>query len=201
MSEHGAHRIWATILAAGISSRMGRPKLSLPWGRHTILEETTDQVLAAGYDGVVVVLGDPRDELEPLLAERPVKMARNLNFRSGLSSSIKAGVAFIDSDATAFALVLANQPLITAKMHQLVLANFRKCGKGICAPVHDGTVGHPVIFSAKHRTDMFALQGDHGERGLLDLYRDDLFTFEVKHPEIIQTISTPQDYEEQKPKD
>jgi molybdenum cofactor cytidylyltransferase len=199
MSEHGAHRIWATILAAGISSRMGKPKLSLPWGHHTILQETTDQVVEAGYDGVVVVLGDPRDELDQLLAGRPVKIARNLNYRAGLSTSIKAGVAFVDSDATAFALVLGSQPCITSKIHQIAQANFRKCGKGICAPVHDGKLGHPVIFAAKYRNAMFALQGDYGERSLLDQHKDDLFTFEVKHPEVVQCIQTLKDYEEQRP--
>lgn len=200
MSEQGAHRIWAAILAAGVSSRMGKPKLSLPWGHHTILEESTDQVLEAGYDGVVVVLGDQREDLEPLLSSRPVKTARNLNFRAGMSTSIKAGVAFIDSDATAFAVVLAAQPLITAKMHQLVQANFRKCGKGICAPMFDGAVGHPVIFSAKYRNALFALQGDHGERSLMEQHKDDVFTFEVKHPEVVQSINTQEDYEEQRPR-
>jgi len=103
MSEQGAHRIWSTILAAGISSRMGKPKLSLPWGEHTILEETTQQVMDAGYDGVVVVLGDPNDALEPLLAGRAVKVARNLNYRAGMCTSIKAGVAFIDVPMVFFA--------------------------------------------------------------------------------------------------
>jgi molybdenum cofactor cytidylyltransferase len=199
MSEQGAHRIWSTILAAGISSRMGKSKLSLPWGAHTILEETTDQVTEAGYDGVVVVLGDPREALDQLLTGRPVKVARNLNYRAGMSTSIKAGVAFIDPDATAFALVLANQPGITSKMHQLVQASFRKSGKGICAPMFDGTLGYPVIFSAKYRSEMFALQGDHGVRSLLELHKDDLYTFEVKHPEMIRSINTEQDYEEQRP--
>jgi molybdenum cofactor cytidylyltransferase len=200
MSEQGAHRIWSTILAAGISSRMGKPKLSLPWGEHTILEETTQQVMAAGYDGVVVVLGDPNDGLEPLLAGRAVKVARNLNYRAGMCTSIKAGVAFIDSDATAFALVQADQPGITAKIHHLVQANFRKSGKGICAPLYEGALGYPVIFSAKYRSEMFALQGDHGVANLIGFHKDDLFAFEVKHPEVVQSINTLQDYEEQRPK-
>jgi len=197
MSESSTHRIWATILAAGISSRMGQPKLTLPWGDHSMIEETTDQVLGAGYDGVVVVLGEARDEIEQLLGNRPVKTARNLNFRSGMSSSIKAGVAFIDADATAFAIVLGDQPRITSRIHQLVLAHYRKSGKGICAPMHEGVIGHPVVFSAKYRSEMFALQGDHGARGVLDLHKDDLSTFEVKYSEVVSSINTRKDYDEQ----
>jgi molybdenum cofactor cytidylyltransferase len=197
MSDSSSHRIWAIILAAGISSRMGRPKLTLPWGEHTILEETTDQVLEAGYEGVVVVIGDRWEELEGLMSQKPVKTARNLNFRSGLSSSIKAGVAFLDPDATAFAVVLGDQPRITTRIHHLVLAHFRKSGKGICAPMHDGVIGHPVIFDSKYRSEMFALQGDHGARGVLDLHRNDVSTFEVKYPEVVVSINTMKDYEEQ----
>lgn len=200
MPEQTEHRIWSTILAAGISSRMGKPKLSLPWGERTILEETTHQVMEGGYDGVVVVVGDPTDALDQLLVGHPVKVARNLNYRAGMCTSIKAGVAFIDPDATAFALVPGSQPRIGSKMHQLVQANFRKSGKGICAPLFEGKLGYPVIFSAKYRSEMFALQGDHGVQNLIELHKDDLYTFEVKTPEVVQSINTLKDYEELRPK-
>jgi len=176
---------------------MGNPKLIMEWSDHTILEETVDQVLGAGYDGVVVVLGDNWEELEDLLGDRPVKTARNLNYRSGMSSSIKAGVAFLDSDATAFAIVLADQPLIKSKVHDLVLAKFRSGKTGICVPVFEDATGHPVVFSSKYRADMFALQGDHGARGVLDLYAGDVTRFEVKTPEVVASINTKKEYDEQ----
>jgi molybdenum cofactor cytidylyltransferase len=197
-SSNGSHNIWAIVLAAGISSRMGDPKLLLEWGDHSILEETVDQVQGAGYDGVVVVLGENWEELDDLLGDRPVKTARNLNFRSGMSSSIKAGVAFLESDATAFAIVLADQPLIKSKTHDLVLAKFRSSKAGICVPVFEETIGHPVVFSAKYRADMFALQGDHGARGVLDLRADDVTRYEVKTPEVVASINTKIEYDEQK---
>ena len=196
-NSNGSHNIWAIVLAAGISSRMGNPKLIMEWSDHTILEETVDQVLGAGYDGVVVVLGDNWEELEDLLGDRPVKTARNLNYRSGMSSSIKAGVAFLDSDATAFAIVLADQPLIKSKIHDLVLAKFRSSKTGICVPVFEDATGHPVVFSSKYRADMFALQGDHGARGVLDLYAGDVTRFEVKTPEVVASINTKNEYDEQ----
>ena len=199
MSEsNGSHRIWAIVLAAGISSRMGNPKLSMPWGDHTILEETISQVLDAGYDGIVVVLGENWEEMEDLLGDRPVKTARNLNFRSGMSSSIKAGVAFLDADATAFSIVLADQPRIKAKTHNLVLAKFRSAKKGICVPVFEDVIGHPVVFSSRFRADMFALQGDHGARGVLDLHANEVTRFEVKAAEVVSSINTKKDYDEQK---
>jgi len=188
----------AIVLAAGTSSRMGRPKLLLPWGKHTIIEETVDQVLEAGYDDVVVVVGPDREEMQELLAERPVKVAYNLNFRAGMAGSIKAGVSFIDAAATAFAIVLGDQPRIKAKIHQLVLAQYRKSKMGICVPTYEGEIGHPVIFSIDYRSRIFGLQGDNGARGLVERDRDEVAFLELKAPEILPSINTPKDLEEQK---
>jgi molybdenum cofactor cytidylyltransferase len=175
----------------------GEPKLLLPWKDHTIIAETVDQVLEAGYESVVVVTGAEWESIQEALGDRPVKFARNLNYRSGMSSSLKAGAAFIDADATAFAIVLGDQPRIRAKTHQLVMANFRRRKKGICVPVYEGVFGHPVIFSIEYRKRMYALQGDQGARGLVEANPDDVTKYELKTPEIISSINTRKDYEEQ----
>ncbi len=197
MPATSSHSIWAIVLAAGISSRMGKPKLLMPWGDHTMIEEVVDQVVAAEYDGIVVVLGEWWEEMQECLDDRDVKFARNLNFRSGVAGSIKAGVAFLDSTATAFAIVLGDQPNIKAKTHKLVMANFRKAKKGVCVPVYDGVIGHPVIFSAEYRSRMFGLQGDSGARRLVEGNKDDLAQLELKAPEIVGSINTQNDYDSQ----
>jgi len=198
MASTSAHEIVAIILAAGTSSRMGNPKLLLPWKDHTIIEETVDQVLDAGYDDVVVVAGPERDEMAELLAEKPVKVALNLNFRAGMAGSIKAGVSFIDASATAFSIVLGDQPRITSKIHKLVLAQFRKSQKGICVPTYEDQIGHPVIFSIDYRAKIFGLQGDNGARSLVEADRDNVAFLELKAPEILPSINTPKDFDEQK---
>jgi molybdenum cofactor cytidylyltransferase len=185
----------AVVLAAGVSSRMGEPKLLLPYNHHTILEETLDQVLGAGYDETVVVIGSEREQLQELLTERPVRIAFNLNYRAGLAGSIKAGVSSLDATCDAFAIVLGDQPQITTKTHQLVQASFRKQKKGICAPVCDGQIGHPVIFGIDYKTKMYALQGDKGARQLIEANRADLAEFPLKAPEILTSINTKKDYD------
>lgn len=195
MSDASSFRIVAIVLAAGISSRMGKPKLLLPFGDHTIIEETTDQVLEAGYDDTVVVVGSDRDEIQELLAARPVRIAFNLNYRAGMAGSIKAGVSFIEGGASAFSIVLGDQPQIKAKTHQLVMANFRKQKKGICAPTYEGQLGHPVIFSVAYKSRMYALQGDSGARHLIEANRADLAELALKAPEILPSVNTQKDYD------
>ena len=196
MSVSSHPRIVAVVLAAGISSRMGRPKLLLPYGDHTIIEETVDQVLGAGYDDTVVVVGSEREEIQQVLADRPVRVAFNLNYRAGMSGSIKAGVSAIDTGAAAFAIVLGDQPQIRTKTHQLVLAYFRKHKKGICAPVYEGQIGHPVVFSISYKSRMYALQGDNGARHLVEANRADLAELALKAPEILPSINTQKDYDQ-----
>jgi molybdenum cofactor cytidylyltransferase len=177
---------------------MGKPKLLLPWKDHTIIEETVDQVLEAGYDSVVVVLGEFWEQVQETLGDRPVKIARNLNYRAGMAGSIKAGVAFVDAQTTAFAVVLGDQPQIEAKTHKLVMANYRKKKKGICVPVYEGNYGHPVIFSMDYRTKIFGLQGDQGGAGIIAAHESDVATLELKTPEIVGSINTPKEYEKHK---
>jgi len=192
------HSIAAVVLAAGTSSRMGKPKLLLRWKDHTIIEETVDQVLEAGYDSTVVVLGEFWEQVQETLGDRPVKIARNLNYRAGMAGSIKAGVAFVDAQTTAFAVVLGDQPQIEAKTHKLVMANYRKSKKGICVPVYDGVYGHPVIFSMDYRTRIFGLQSDQGGSGIIAANESDVAKLELKTPEIVGSINTPKEYEQYK---
>lgn len=174
---------------------MGKPKLLLPWNDHSIIEETVSQVLSAGYEGVVVVLGADWEKVRERLADAPVKIARNLNYRAGLSGSIKAGVAFLDARTTAFSIVLADQPLIAAKTHKLVMASYRKNKKGICVPTFEGTIGHPVIFNTTYKPDMYALSGDAGGRSVVQDHEEDVSFLELKTPEIVGSINTPEEYE------
>lgn len=197
MSDSSTHHIVAVVLAAGGSSRMGKPKLLLPWNDHTMIEETVDQTLQGGYDEVVVVVGPDRQQMQELLASRPVKIAFNLNYRSGMSSSIKAGVSFVDATASAFAIVLGDQPRISAKTHSLVLAQFRKAKRGICVPTYEGQPGHPVIFSAEYKPRMFSLQGDNGAKSIIERHREDVVELALKAPEILPSINSQKDYEEQ----
>ena len=83
--------IWAMILAAGESERMGQPKLLLPFREKTIIETVVETVVSSKVDNTLVVLGSERKKIENKLNQLPVKMAFNPNFTSGMLSSIRYG--------------------------------------------------------------------------------------------------------------
>ena len=57
--------IGAVVLAAGKSVRMGKPKMSLPWGKTTVIGQVVTVLVGAGLGEVLVVTGGGRDDGRP----------------------------------------------------------------------------------------------------------------------------------------
>ena len=186
--------IWAVILAAGESKRMGRPKQVLPYGRSTILETVLDHVLASPVDGTLVVLGAAADKVAPLLAKLPVETIVNPDFRSGMLSSVQRGIRALPASARAALIFLGDQPAVGPETSGRVLAAYRVSGRGIVLPVHAGRGGHPLLIDLKYRAEIDALSAGIGLRELLVRHPDDIFRVEIDDPGVLLDIDTPEDY-------
>src|SRR4030095_4790685 len=95
--------ISAILLAAGQSKRMGRPKMLLPWGEATIIEQVITTFLNAGVEDLIVVTGGAREQVESLISQYPVKKIYNNDYVAGeMLSSIQCGLRIMqeNSDAT-----------------------------------------------------------------------------------------------------
>jgi len=166
--------ISAIILAAGESRRIGRPKLLLPLGQRTILEQTIDSYLGSKVSEVIVVVGDRAEEITSLISDRPVKVVKNPAYRQGMSTSIRAGLKVSSAKTSAVILVLADQPFIDARTINLLMEAFDAHSKGIALPVYQGRRGHPVIFDIKYIEELLRLKGDIGGREIIARYPDDV---------------------------
>lgn len=93
--------IWAVVLAAGMSTRMGTQKLLLPFEGMTIIENVVDTILKSGIEHILVVLGANRAEMEEVLEFWPVQTIWNDNYREGMHTSVIAGVKALPEDASA----------------------------------------------------------------------------------------------------
>lgn len=106
MSASGG-RVAGLVLAAGGSSRMGRPKPLLPFGRDTVVGAVCAAALSAGLDPVLVVVGDRAAEVRATLDGRPVRPVENPDWRAGQGRSLAVGVRALealDADRAAEAL-------------------------------------------------------------------------------------------------
>ena len=185
----------AIILAAGLSVRMGCPKLLMPLGRSTILDTTVRNYLDSEVSEIIVVLGPKPERSAKLLSNYPVKIAVNYEHAKGMSSTIKAGLNTINSKARGIMLALADQPLVNAEIINQLLEVFRVNKSHIIMPVYKEKRGHPVIFSSIYMHELLMLDGDAGAREVIIRHQDNVSEVRVYCNGVIIDIDSQQDYQ------
>lgn len=184
------------LLAAGESSRMGRPKALLPWRGTTLLEYQMNSLLQGGCDKVIVVTGKYDVEMAPLLKDRPgITRVYNPKFLEGKTTSIKAGVWELPDGIHSVVLLAVDQPR-PAWVIEKVLRVHTDFGADITSPGYDGHGGHPLIFDAQLRHDLANItEEDEGVRALFK--KPDIDHHRVKFDSAIVRldINTPEAYE------
>lgn len=181
----------AVVLAAGASTRMGVQKLLLPLGNEPLVRRAVRQVLAAGFDDVLVVLGREHEATRAALEGLPVRHAVNVQFASGMGSSFRTAVEHLaDSDAAMFAL--ADQPFVTAKEYRTVLDTYREHAPPIVSVRYGDVMAPPHLFEKEFFPELARLQ--HGARSVLlrHVERTRVLHFS---PDLLVDIDTPDDYE------
>ena len=186
--------IWAVILAAGESRRMGTQKLLLPFGETTVVGAVVGTALASRVDRVLVVLGADRDAVRLPLGSLGIDFAVNEDFAKGMLSSVQAGFAALPPDAEAAVVMLGDQPFLPAGVVDAVVEAFRRSGKGIVVPAFQGRRGHPVLIGLKYRDEVLALDPTDGLRRLMRAHPDDIFEAEVEDANILRDMDVPEDY-------
>jgi molybdenum cofactor cytidylyltransferase len=191
----------ALILAAGSSTRMGRPKQLLPFGNRPLLQVVIDEAVGSCAQEVVLVLGDHADEIREalLLPENDrVRVGVNPDYRLGQSTSLRLGLGMADPRSETAAVLLGDQPGVTAALIDRLADDCRHSGAFIMRPVYrtaaGGQVpGHPVFLARSIWGEIQTLQGDQGARSLIKAHPDWLAEIRVAGPPP-RDIDTPEDY-------
>ncbi|MGD1010426.1 MAG: nucleotidyltransferase family protein [Candidatus Aminicenantales bacterium] len=186
--------IWAVVLAAGESRRMGTQKLLLPFGGTTVIEAIVRTALDSEADGTVVVLGADRERVRGLLKSYPLVFAVNEDFRLGMLSSIQAGFKALPNNAEAAVIMLGDQPAIPAGVLDALIRAYRESRRGIVVPVHSGRRGHPVLVGTKYRDEVLGLDPAVGLRQLLRAHPEDVLEVAVPDESVLKDIDRPGDY-------
>ena len=204
--------IWAVILAAGESRRMGTQKLLLPFGDTTVVGavRTTAQASRAGR--LLVVLGADsaaiRGKLEPSGKTgasakagriREIEFVVNADYHLGMLSSIQAGFVALPTDAEAAVVMLGDQPFLASRVIDEVIGAYEDGGRGIVIPTFGGRRGHPVLIDLKYRDKVLALDPAEGLRGLMRAHPEDILEIDVGDANILRDLDTPEDYETRSP--
>lgn len=157
----------ALVLAAGGSSRLGRPKQLLRSGGRNLLEMVLGEVCASGVDEVVVVLGA---DVEQILANSDLGRSRvvvNPDYSSGMASSLKTGIRSLGRRLGRAVVVLGDQPGVTAGMIDRLIALQVESGRPAAALSTSGVLQPPVVLGRELWPRLRRLEGDTGLRSVL----------------------------------
>ncbi len=185
------------LLAAGESKRMqGAFKPLLKWGKRTVIGECVHQLQNSQLADIFVVLGHREAEIRPRLAGTGVQYAINEDYRQGMLTSVKTGLAMLSPNSDAFLLALVDQPMINAGLIDQLIEAFEKSDQGIVVPTHDGKWGHPVIISTFYIDEIMQLDDDspEGMRGFIQAHKDDVLEIPAGTADILEDIDSPEDY-------
>ena len=193
-------RIAAVILAAGQSSRYRAAdpsavsKVVATLAGKPLVRHVVEAAFAADLDPVVVVTGFAREASVAALEGLAVSFVHNPSFASGLSSSLKTGVASLPDDVVGAAILLADMPRVSGDLLRTLAAAFHdNPHASALAPNLNGQRGNPVFIRRALFDDVARLEGDVGARALLrgrsdviDVAMDDeAVAFDVDTPDAL----------------
>ncbi len=184
------------LLAAGESSRMGKPKALLPWRGTTLVEYQMNSLIQGGCSNVVAVTGKFDAEMAPMLRERPsIIRAYNPKYIEGKTTSIKAGIWGLPDGVKSIVILAVDQPRPSWVIEE-TLRLHAESGADVTTPRHDGHGGHPLIFDASLRSELLAINEE--TQGVREIFRNP----EINHHRIEFNsaivhvdINTPEAYE------
>ena len=186
--------IWAIILAAGESKRMGVPKMLLIFNGKTMLENVIASVTASEVNNTIVVLGAERDSLMDLIEKSSVMYCYNDIYRKGMLSSVKCGFRNLPSDYKAVLVFQGDQPFITPMAINAVIDAYLLSGKGIVIPTYQNKRGHPLLIDRKYRDEIGKLSAAKGLRSLADRFSDDVLEVATNESGILRDFDTYDEY-------
>jgi len=169
---HVQHSLVAgLLLAAGQGSRLGRPKALVEIGGQSLAARGVALLRDGGAVPVVVVTGAASVSLPGVIT------VHNPDWRSGMGSSLRAGLATLPADSAAVVIALVDQPLIGPESVRRLIAAFL-VGAEVAVACYEGKPRNPVLITRAHWAEAAALaEGDVGARAFLRA-----------HPELITAV-------------
>ena len=188
-----AERIGGIILAAGESRRLGKPKQLLPWNGQSFVRHVVISALKAGLKPVIVVMGAYGEEVEKEITDLPVRILRNPNWKTGLSSSIKAGISALPENFGGAIFLQSDQPQVPVPLIKNLVEAHSTTLAPIIAPSIDGQRGNPVLFDRDTFEYFSDLEGDAGGKALFSQFPVHLINW--NDPRLLVDIDTAEDYQ------
>ena len=193
--------IAAIILAAGQSTRMGQPKMLLPWGKSTVIEHVISTFLNAGIQDVIVVTGGARELIENAIGQYPIQKIYNSHYAGGeMLSSMQCALRAMPHQAQATLIGLGDQPQIHERSVRLICEAYRESKFRIIVPSFQMRRGHPWLVARLLWKEILELQSPESPRDFMNRHANEIHYVSVDTPSVLADLDTPEDYQKSRPK-
>ncbi len=191
--------IGAVVLAAGMSRRMGQPKVLLPWGNRTIIEHIIEQLSLARVPQITVVTGHRAGEVRQIVSRSGADTVHNEQYTTGeMLSSLKAGLKAMPAHISAALVVLGDQPRIQPKIVSQVMMAYAEGTGDIIAPSYHMRRGHPILIDRRYWGEILDLPEDGSPRDVIDRHKDRIGYVNVDTDSVLRDVDTPEDYRQER---
>jgi molybdenum cofactor cytidylyltransferase len=198
MSSTGhASRFFAIVPAAGRSVRMGRPKLLLPWGDATLVEQVLTAWRASRVNSVVVVVHPDDVKVAGLCRRAGAEVVTPRRPPEDMKASVGHALAHIGAQhaptaADAWLLAPADMPGLSAALIDAVIAAHDAASPRVVVPTSSGRRGHPVLFPWSLAGEVPKLAAAAGLKELVNRHQ----CVEIAWPNAsaFADVDTPEDY-------
>ena len=191
-----ASNIHGIVLAAGASSRMGKPKPLLEADGTTFLERAIKLLRTAGCTYVVAVVNDGDDWITRVADTAGAAVIINDQPASEQIDSLRLGIANLPDGYEAVVVMPVDFPRIQQQTVNALLQDYSRQPTAVLNPAHKGRAGHPVIFSRDVVTELLRPDLPDGARSVIERHTREARTLEVDDPGVLIDIDTPADYQQ-----
>lgn len=182
----------AILLAAGLSRRMGCSKQLLSFSGKPFIRHCLDNLLEAGLQNIIVVLGPTGREIEPVISDLPVSIAWNSALKSDMADSVRIGLEALPEHVDGVLVCLADHPLVKAATIKEILTYCDTHPNKIIIPVFNGKKGHPTLFPRAAIEEIFSVST---LRDIIHREPDRIALLDIFDPGITADIDTPEDFQ------
>ena len=174
---------------------MGHPKALLDWQGVPLVQYQVRSLIASGVGQVIAVLGHRAESIRPHVEGEPgAEVVVNLRYKTGKSSSVRAGLKMLNTGVEHVLIISVDQPRSSKLLSEVLEAHLRH-GSSITYPAYQGRGGHPVLFSRSLLPELMGIsEARMGLREVIERHSAEVNRVPVDDPEAILDMNTAEDY-------
>jgi molybdenum cofactor cytidylyltransferase len=196
--------IFAVVPAGGLSTRMGRPKLTLPLGGRTVIEHIVSGLCRGGCDHVLVVVGSHVPQLVAPAESAGAHVCVLADRTQDMRATVEYGLRWLEArfhprPDDAWVLAPGDHPMLDAEVVRRLIGEYaRLSGRDahpVVVPTFNGRRGHPTLIAWHHVDGLRLHPKDQGLNTYLRTLSGHVHELPAADESVLLDLDTPDDYE------